>query len=154
MAGLPRFDRRMSESEGLMWRLESDPTLSSTFGDVTIVDRPPDMAILRSRLAAALTTVPRLRPRGQPATISRVSPLWAAPSWVADPDFDLDYHLRRVALPAPGSLRQLLDIATLITSDPFDRWRPLWSFTVVEGLKGGQAALVQKLHHTIADGET
>ncbi len=137
-----------------MWRLESDPTLSSTFGNVTILDRPPDMSILRRRLTLAAGAVPRLHQRVQPSTMSRVSPLWAPPSWVDDPDFDLDFHVRRVALAPPGSLRQLLDLATLITSDPFDRWRPLWSFTVVEGLKGGQAALVQKLHHTIADGET
>jgi WS/DGAT/MGAT family acyltransferase len=154
MAGLPRFDRRMSDAEGLMWRLESDPTLSSTFGNITILDRAPDMAVLRRRLTGAAKAVPRLRQRVQPSAMSRVSPLWAPPSWAEDPDFDLDYHLRRVALPEPGSLRQLLDLATLITSDPFDRWRPLWSFTVVEGLKGGQAAVVQKLHHTIADGET
>src|SRR3954447_16224564 len=154
MAGLPRFDRRMSESEGLMWRLESDPTLSSTFGNLTILDRPPDMAILRRRLMGAARAVPRLRQRVQPSAMSRVSPLWAPPSWVEDRDFDLDYHVRRMALPGPGSLRQLLDVASLITSDPFDRWRPLWSFTVVEGLKGGQAAVIQKLHHTIADGET
>jgi diacylglycerol O-acyltransferase len=154
MADLPRFDRRMSDAEGLMWRLESDPTLSSTFGNVTILDRAPDMATLRRRLDDATRAVRRLRQRVQPSTVSRISPLWAPPSWVDDPDFDLDYHLRRIALPQPGSLRQLLDVATLVTSDPFDRWRPLWSFTVVEGLKGGQAAVIQKLHHTIADGET
>ncbi len=50
-------------------------------------------------------------------------------------------------------MRQLLDLATLITLDPFDRTRPLWQFTVVEGLRGGKAALVQKMHHTITDGE-
>ncbi|MET0580111.1 MAG: wax ester/triacylglycerol synthase domain-containing protein, partial [Ilumatobacteraceae bacterium] len=49
--------------------------------------------------------------------------------------------------------RQLLDLATLIVLDPFDRTRPLWQFVVIEGLRGGKAALVQKMHHTITDGE-
>jgi WS/DGAT/MGAT family acyltransferase len=73
--------------------------------------------------------------------------------WVDDPDFDINYHVRRIALPAPGSLRQMLDIAALITNDPFDRTRPLWQFVVIEGLSDGRAVLIEKLHHTIADGE-
>ena len=55
--------------------------------------------------------------------------------------------------PKPGTERQLLDLATLITADPFDRTRPLWQFVIVEGLKGNRAALIEKLHHTITDGE-
>ena len=77
----------------------------------------------------------------------------SAPTWVDDPDFDIDHHVRRIALPKPGTLRQLLDLATLLVLDPFDRTRPLWQFIVVEGLRGGKAALVQKMHHTITDGE-
>ena len=77
----------------------------------------------------------------------------SAPVWVDDPDFDIDLHVRRIALAKPGSDRQLLDLATLITADPFDRTRPLWQFVIVEGLKGGRAALIEKLHHTITDGE-
>jgi WS/DGAT/MGAT family acyltransferase len=75
------------------------------------------------------------------------------PLWVEDPDFSIDYHVRRIAVPAPGTMRQALDIATLITADPFDRTRPLWQFVVIEGLENDQALLVEKLHHTIADGE-
>ncbi|MEZ5251727.1 MAG: wax ester/triacylglycerol synthase family O-acyltransferase [Ilumatobacteraceae bacterium] len=65
---------------------------------------------------------------------------------------DIHYHVRRVALPVAGSMRQLLELASLIASDPFERTRPLWQFVVVEGLRGGRAALIQKMHHTIADG--
>ena len=50
-------------------------------------------------------------------------------------------------------MRQLLDLAAPIVHDPFDRTRPLWEFVVVEGLEGGRGAMVQKLHHTITDGE-
>ena len=73
--------------------------------------------------------------------------------WVDDPNFDLRYHVRHLALPKPGTMRQLLDLASLIACDPFDRTRPLWQFVVVDGLRGGKSALIEKLHHTITDGE-
>jgi diacylglycerol O-acyltransferase len=138
----------MSDAEGLMWRLEKDPHLSSTFGSVTVLDRPPDFGRLRARMERAVTAVPRLGWRVQPAPANLSAPLW-----VDDPDFEIDYHVRRVALAKPGTMRQLLDLATLVVVDPFDRTRPLWQFLVVEGLRGGKAALVQKMHHTITDGE-
>src|SRR5207237_6950046 len=72
--------------------------------------------------------------------------------WVADPDFDLHYHLRWVRSPDPGSLRTLLDLAQPLAMQGFDRARPLWEFTVVEGLADGKAALIQKVHHSITDG--
>ncbi len=143
------FDRKMSDAEGLMWRMEKDPFLSSTFANVTILDRKPDMAQLRRRMDRATYAVPRLRQRVQPMPVN-LSP----PMWVEDTQFDIDHHVRHVALPKPGSMRQLLDLASLIAVDPFDRTRPLWQFVVIEGLKGGKCALVEKLHHTIADGET
>lgn len=138
----------MSDAEGLMWRLEKDPYLSSSVGNVTILDRPIDVDRFRRRLERAVLAVPRLHQRVQPAPVNLSAPLW-----VDDPEFDIHYHVRHVALPQPGSIRQLLDLATLMTSDPFDRTRPLWQFTVVDGLAGGRAAVIQKMHHTIADGE-
>jgi diacylglycerol O-acyltransferase len=92
--------------------------------------------------------VPRLRQRvaPQPANIS-------PPIWVDDPDFDIDLHVRRIACPKPGSLRQVLDICSVILADPFERTRPLWQFVVIEGMRGGKAAVLQKMHHTITDGE-
>ncbi len=142
------YDRTMSDAEGLMWRLEKDPYLSSTFATVTILDRKPDFDKFRRRMQRVAVRIPRLRQRVQSAP-GNVS----APVWVDDPDFDIDLHVRRIALPKPGTERQLLDLATLITADPFDRTRPLWQFVIVEGLKGGRAAIVEKMHHTITDGE-
>ena len=82
-----------------------------------------------------------------------IPPLPATPPrWVVDPDFDLDYHLRRVALPAPGTLRQLLDLAELTLQSPLDTSRALWEAIYVEGLEGGRAALLTKLSHAITDG--
>lgn len=139
----------MSDAEGLMWRLDKDPYLNSTFSSVTVLDRPLDVGRLRRRLERAAIKIPRLRQRVQSAPGS-ISP----PMWVDDPSFDLDYHLRVLALPEPGTLRQLLDLTSLVTADPFERTRPLWAFFVVEGLEGGRGALIQKFHHTVMDGET
>lgn len=149
MSDLPIFERRMSDAEGLMWRLEKDPYLSSSVGNVTILDRPIDVDRLRHRLERAAIAIPRLRQRVQPAPVNL-----AAPLWVDDPQFDITFHVRHVALPEPGTVRQLLDLATLIVADPFDRTRALWQFTVVDGLSDGRSALIQKLHHTIGDGES
>ncbi len=148
MADVPQFDTKMSDAEGLMWRMEKDPHLSSTFANVTILDKRPDMDRFLRRMERATMFVPRLRQRVQPAPANLTAPMW-----VEDSSFDLHYHVRHLALPKPGSLRQLLDLASLITADPFDRTRPLWMFIVVEGLRGGKCALIEKLHHTIADGE-
>src|SRR5215203_2584856 len=149
MADMPHFDRKMSDAEGLMWRLEKDPHLSSTFASVSILDRPPDVDRLMRRMERATTVVERLRQRVQPMPVNLTAPMW-----VEDANFDIRYHVRHLAVPKPGSLRQLLDLASLVACDPFERTRPLWQFVVVDGLRGGKSALIQKLHHTIADGET
>lgn len=146
MGGL-QFDTKMSDAEALMWRLEKDPHLSSTFANIMLLDQMPDMARLRRRLDMATRTIPRLRQRVRPAPGG-----FSPPMWVEDHEFDIDYHLRHISLPKPSSVRHLLDLAAQIVADPFDRNRPLWQFTVVQGV-GGRAAIIEKLHHTIADGE-
>lgn len=138
----------MSDLEALMWTLEKDPHLSSTFANVTVFDRSPDIERLRRRMQRAVAVVPRLRQRVVPG-IGRLAP----PGWGDDPEFDLDRHVRRVALPSPGSERQLYDLAARLAAEPFDRSRPLWRYTVIDGLTGGRAAMVQQMHHTITDGE-
>ncbi len=143
-----RFDRAMSDAEGLMWRLEQDPHLSSTFGTVTLLDRAPDFESFRRRMDYVVTAVPRLRQR----VVTSPGGL-APPVWDDDPDFDIDRHVRRIACPRPGTLRQVLDLAAQFVADPLDRARPLWQFVVVEGMRGGKAAILQKMHHTITDGE-
>ena len=67
-------------------------------------------------------------------------------------DFDMGYHLRRVAVPSGANGRWLFDYAAAMGEAAFDRDRPLWEFVVVEGLPDGQAALVQKVHHALTDG--
>jgi diacylglycerol O-acyltransferase len=148
MVVLPAFDSKMSDAEGLMWRMEKDPHLSSTFANVTVLDSKPDFERLVRRMDHATWMVPRLRQRVQAAPANLT-----APTWVDDSNFDIRFHVRHIALPKPGTMRQLLDLASLLTNDPFDRTRPLWQFVVVDGLRGGKSALIEKLHHTIADGE-
>ena len=142
------LDTRMSDAEGLMWRLEKDPYLSSTVANITILDKAPNFEQFKARMERATLAIPRLRQRVQssPANIS-------APIWVDDLNFDIDYHVRHLALPKPGSMRQIIDLATLVTVDPFERTRPLWQYIVVDGLAKGRSAVIQKMHHTIADGE-
>jgi diacylglycerol O-acyltransferase / wax synthase len=138
---------RMSDAEAIMWTVEKDPALRVDFTNVTILERPPDPKRWRAKVERAVEEIPRLSHR----VVS--SPLrLAPPEWRPDPNLDLDYHLRTVALPAPGGLRQLLDLAGTVAAAPLDRSRPLWEFTIVEGLEGGRAALLQKVHHTITDG--
>lgn len=141
-------DRRMNDTEALMWRMDKDPFLTSTFANVTILDRAPDMDLLRRRMERTSILIPRLRQRVVAAPGNIGNPMWAD-----DPTFDINYHVRHMSLPSPGSLRQLLDLATLIVADPFDRSRPLWQFIIVEGLEGGKSSLIEKLHHTISDGQ-
>jgi WS/DGAT/MGAT family acyltransferase len=140
-------ERRMSASEALMWRIEKDPFLSSTFGSVSIFERPVDFGRLRERMERAIPAFPRLGWRVQPNPADLGTPVWAD-----DPDFDIDVHVRHVALPKPGTRAQLFDLANRFILDPLDRTRPLWQFLVVDGLRGGKGAVVQKMHHTISDG--
>lgn len=74
------------------------------------------------------------------------------PVMIEDPEFDLDYHLNRVAIPSPGGMRELEDVLAQIASHPLDQTRPLWQFFVLEGMADGRVVLVQKIHHTLADG--
>lgn len=76
----------------------------------------------------------------------------AAPRWVVDPDFNLDYHVRRVRVPEPGTLRDVFDLAEIALQSPMDISRPLWSATLVEGLAGGRAATILHLSHAVSDG--
>ncbi len=76
----------------------------------------------------------------------------ATPRWVVDPDFDLDWHVRRFEAPPPKTLQTVLEFARKTGMAGLDKDRPLWEFTVIEGLQGGQTAVVTKLHHSLTDG--
>ncbi len=130
-----------------MWAVEKDPALRSDFCNLSVLDTPPDPDRLREKIEDALIGIPRLAQRVVSAPL-RLAP----PEWVDDPGLDLEYHLRHVALREPGDTRALLDLCADLAESPFDRSRPLWEFTIIEGLDDGRVAMLQKLHHTITDG--
>lgn len=74
------------------------------------------------------------------------------PYWIEDPDFDLDFHLRHIAVPPPGDRGQLAELAVRIAARHLDRTRPLWEMYVIEGLEGGFIAELTKIHHACIDG--
>jgi WS/DGAT/MGAT family acyltransferase len=142
-----RFEQRMSDTDALMWNIEADPLLRSTILAISLLDRSPDRGRLDAKIERATLEIPRLRQRA-------VSPPWriAPPRWVVDCNFDIRYHVRWIRAVGDGSLRSLLDLAAPMAMQGFDRARPLWEFTVVEGLEDGRAALIQKIHHSVTDG--
>ncbi len=76
------------------------------------------------------------------------------PYWVEDADFDLDFHIRHLAVPAPGDHRQLADLVARLHARPLDRAHPLWELYVIEGLASGHVAWYSKIHHACVDGVT
>ena len=102
---------------------------------------------LKALLAGRMERMEPLRRRLVPVPFGLHNPLW-----VEDPDFDLDYHVRRAALPAPGGMAELAAFTAEVASRQLDRNHPLWEMWVVEGLEQGHVALVVKLHHAAIDG--
>src|SRR6266496_4429221 len=96
----------MSAWEALMWRAEADPRTRSTGVLLKVLDRDPDW----DRLVAAHDRVSQQIPRLRERAVEPLLPLFP-PAWSPDPHFDLGYHLQRVRLPGPGTMRQLLDLA-------------------------------------------
>jgi len=137
----------LSPLDYLLYRGESQPATRSAFLNVEILDRPADWGRLQEALERASRVVLRMRQKVVVPSVPVTSP-----QWVVDPDFDLDYHLRRVVLPGPGTLRQLLDLAEVVLQSPLDVTRALWEAVYVEGLDGGGAALLTKLSHAVTDG--
>jgi diacylglycerol O-acyltransferase len=105
-----------------------------------------DMERIRSLSGPALRRSPRFRQR-----LERI-PVFGHWTWVDDPAFNLDYHLRHTALPEPGDARQLKRLAARIFSQKLDRSRPLWEMWFVEGLEGDRFAVISKIHHCMIDG--
>ncbi|MGH3666560.1 MAG: wax ester/triacylglycerol synthase domain-containing protein, partial [Egibacteraceae bacterium] len=143
---------RLSGLDASFLYLET-PTNHMHVGSVLVLDAAtaPEGTLSRDRLAAyverRLHLVPPFRRRLVPVPFRLDHPVW-----VEDPDFDLDFHVRRAALPAPGGPAQLADFAGDIMSRSLDRSRPLWELEVVEGLADGRVALVSKTHHAAVDG--
>src|SRR6201993_1528519 len=102
-------------------------------GGLTLVEGPPPVPRYRHKLA--FTAIDSGRP-----------------VWVDDPNFNLEYHVRHTALPAPGSWEQLQDLTARIFSQQLDRSKPLWEMWLIEGLEEDRFALITKTHHSLIDG--
>jgi diacylglycerol O-acyltransferase len=108
---------------------------------------PPEFADYLDHIRGRLHLVPRYRQKLVTPPFETGRPLWAD-----DPSFNLEYHVRHAALPAPGSEQQLFELAGLIASQRLDRSKPLWENWLVEGLEGDRWALISKTHHSLVDG--
>jgi len=115
-------------------------------GPLATADGGLDAGRIAKHVESRLELLPRYRSR------IAFTPLERAAVWVDDERFDLGFHLRRAALPRPGSERELQELVARILSQPLDRSRPLWELWIVEGLEGGRFALVSKIHHCMVDG--
>ena len=109
--------------------------------------RPHDIGTLRGALENGIAKVPIFH-RVLVPTPFKVG----HPSWAYRRELDLDYHIRRAAVPSPGGRREFAEVVSEIASTGLERDRPLWQLWIVEGLEGGRIAYVTKLHHAIADG--
>lgn len=143
-AGLPQ---KLNGVDTLLHRGEANPRTRSGIMGVELLDTTPDWERFRAVFEQASRKVLRLRQKVVMPTLPT-----AAPRWVVDPDFNLDFHVRRVRAPEPGTLREVLDIAEIALQSPMDITRPLWSATLVEGLADGRSATILHLSHAVADG--
>ncbi len=108
---------------------------------------PPPFQDYLDHVRGRLHLVPRYRQKLATPPLETGRPLW-----VDDPDFNLDYHIRHTALPAPGSEEQLLGLTSRLASQRLDRSKPLWEMWLVEGLDDGRFAVISKTHHALVDG--
>jgi diacylglycerol O-acyltransferase len=137
----------LHQNDAFLWIQESDPHLRSTTVGIALLDCAPDWSTLVARTELATRVIPTMRQRiAEPPT--RLTPL----VWADDPDFDLGFHLRRVQAAPPATFATVVELARTLAMAGFDRARPLWETVLVDGIEGGRAALVTKLHHVLADG--
>jgi diacylglycerol O-acyltransferase / wax synthase len=138
---------RLSALDAEFLHLE-DGIVHMHIGGVSVfADPPPAYRDLEALVASKLHLIPRYRQRVRSVPLELGRPVW-----VDDPHFDLHYHLRHTALPAPGDDAAFCRLMGRLMSQPLDRARPLWETWLVEGLEGGRWALVFKVHHCMVDG--
>ncbi len=137
----------MQDTDAFSWYMEADPLLRSTVVSIVVLDGQPDVDRLLDRVERASRIVPRFRHK-----VVQTPLRLSEPRWVVDDAFELGFHMRRIAAPAPGRLADVIDYACQTGMAGFDRDRALWEFTLVEGLEGGRAVFIMKMHHALTDG--
>lgn len=121
-------------------------------GSICVLDpstspEPLTLERLQRVISSRLHLVPPFRRR-----LAEVPFGFDQPYWIEDPDFDVEFHVRELALPAPGDDKQLAEQAARLHARPLDRRRPLWELYLISGLSGGRMAIYTKVHHAAIDG--
>ncbi len=137
----------LSDVEALMWSLDREPRLRPAITAVAFCSGRVGPAQLRHRLERAGRVVPRLRQR----IVSSSAP-GGSPQWEIDPEFTLSHHYRVTDLGGNASRRSVEELAAEISAQPFDRSRPQWELTLVDGLAYDENAVIFRAHHVITDG--
>ncbi|MDT7545537.1 MAG: diacylglycerol O-acyltransferase / wax synthase [Actinomycetota bacterium] len=139
--------QRLSPQDASFLHMEDDSS-SMHIGSTAIFEGPaPTEDEFRTMVASKLPLVPRYRQKVRFVPLALGRPLWED-----DPHFNVCYHVRHTALPAPGGQAQLRNLIGRVMSQNLDRTKPLWEMWVVEGLEDGHWALVSKTHHAMVDG--
>ena len=144
--------QRLSALDAAFLNFESEHAPMHVAGLYIFEGRPeipgrPGVPGLFQTVEERLHLVPRYRQRVQKVPLALGHPVW-----VDDPDFDLAYHLRRLALPRPGGTKELREVVARLHSRILDRNRPLWEMYIIEGLQRGRVAIYAKTHHAMVDG--
>ncbi|WP_135453246.1 wax ester/triacylglycerol synthase family O-acyltransferase [Mycobacterium sp. DL99] len=142
---------RLSASDAAFYHLENTAT-PMYVGSLSILRKPRaglSYETLLETVEHRLPQIPRYRQKVREVTLGL-----ARPVWVDDRDFDITYHIRRSALPSPGSDAQLHDLIARLGSRPLDRTRPLWEMYLVEGLTKNRIAIYTKTHQALVNGMT
>lgn len=136
----------MTDFEAMMWRAEADPILSSSGVVAELLEHAPPWDRLLDAHAWAVQRVPRLRDRVVEDPLHVGPPAWATT------EIDLTHHVARRVLPDGATFDDALAVVAEEHMRPFDRARPLWRTTLIEGLPDGRALFAFKVHHALADG--
>ena len=138
---------RLSASDMSSLLAERGPIHVHVGGTIVIDGKPPPFEELLEHVSQRLALVPRFRQRVTKTPLGLSNPVWAD-----DSEFDLEWHVRNVALPSPGSDAQLRELVGRVMSEPLDLARPLWQIYLVEGVERKHHAVISKTHHALVDG--
>jgi len=142
---------RLSPSDASFFRLENTAT-PMYVGSLSILRRPRAGLSYETLLATVERRLPQIPRYRQKVREFRIG--MARPVWMDDGDFDITYHVRRSALPSPGSDEQLHELVSRLAARPLDKSRPLWEMYLVEGLSKNRVALYTKSHQALINGMT